>query len=522
MSLMSPAERHFADLVARITYGNPFLPGREALERDAVGPDWIDLQPHWSQDPDLVSHDANIQVLVRRTRELMERLAARLAGGGQASHDELELYESLVLFAEYHGVRDELGALVEQGGTRVANYDAFEARMGPLLAPGGRPLPSGLTPPHALAFFFQTRRAFQHIFGHIVGTTAPAARLKAEVWQSIFTHDMRRYARSLYRGMGDVSTLVTGPSGTGKELVARAVGLSGYIPFDTSTRAFSHGFQELFVALNLSALSPTLIESELFGHRRGAFTGAVGDRVGWLESSDALGTVFLDEIGEVEPAIQVKLLRVLQSRTFQRLGDTTSRRFEGKILCATNRDMQREMTEGRFREDFYYRICSDHIVTPGLAEQLAASTELTGELRRLVLYIAQRMTGDEAEGLADEVVAFIEQGLGLDYAWPGNFRELEQCVRSVLVRGQYQPARHRRPSAPLDAVLSDISAARLPAAEIERRYVTLVYAREGTYGGAARVLGLDRRTVKDRVDEELLAALQEGGPTSPSSRPGSR
>ena len=113
--------------------------------------------------------------------------------------------------------------------------------------------------------------------------------------------------------MGDVTTLVTGPSGTGKELVARAIGLSRYIPFDAEGQAFADDTPRSFVPLNLSALSPTLIESELFGHRRGAFTGAVADRAGWLETCPPRGTVFLDEIGELDPAIQVKLLRVLQS-----------------------------------------------------------------------------------------------------------------------------------------------------------------------------------------------------------------
>src|SRR4030095_10303350 len=116
-----------------------------------------------------------------------------------------------------------------------------------------------------------------------------------------------------------------------------------------------------FYALNPSALSPTLIESELFGHRRGAFTGAVQDRAGWLEVCPATGTVFLDEIGELDPAIQVKLLRVLQSRTFQRLGDTRDRPFLRKLIAATNRDLGREMAAGEFRKDFYYRLCSDFV-----------------------------------------------------------------------------------------------------------------------------------------------------------------
>ena len=157
---------------------------------------------------------------------------------------------------------------------------------------------------------------------------------------------------------------MTGATGTGKELVARAIGLSRYVPFNEKSQSFQHDFAGSFRAVNLSALSPTLIESELFGHRRGSFTGAVEDRTGWLESCGPHGTVFLDEIGELDPGIQVKLLRVLQTRTFQRIGETDERRFEGKIIAATNRNLDEELEGGDFRADFYYRLCADRVTTP--------------------------------------------------------------------------------------------------------------------------------------------------------------
>ena len=244
--------------------------------------------------------------------------------------------------------------------------------------------------------------------------------------------------------MRDVTTLVTGPSGTGKELVARAIGLSRYLPFDPSSGGFASDAADAFLLLNLSALSPTLIESELFGHRKGAFTGALQDHSGWLEVCPPLGTVFLDEIGELDGSIQVKLLRVLETREFQRLGETTSRKFQGKVIAATNRDMAREMKAGRFREDLYYRLCSDLIVTPSLREQLADSPE---ELRNLVLFIAKRIAGpEEAEALAGEVELWIEGNLGGDYPWPGNVRELEQCVRNILIRNEYRAPRTPAPA----------------------------------------------------------------------------
>jgi transcriptional regulator with GAF, ATPase, and Fis domain len=322
---------------------------------------------------------------------------------------------------------------------------------------------------------------------------------------------MRRYRRILYRRMGDFTTLVTGPSGTGKELVARAIALSRYIPFDAKQEQFVEDFSAAFFPLNLSALSPTLIESELFGHCRGAFTGAVTDRPGWLEVCPPLGTVFLDEIGELDAAIQVKLLRVLQTRTFQRLGETTTRRFEGKIIAATNRNLMEEMHAGRFREDFYYRLCSDLISAPTLRQQLADSPD---DLSNLIQFMVQRVVGEEDAELAAEVEAWIHDRLGPAYLWPGNMRELEQCVRNVLIRGEYQPPPLRKPELPDDpyrALVEQVASGALTADELLGRYCTIVYLQTGSYEQAARRLALDRRTVKAKVDEDLLSRLQDHG-----------
>jgi transcriptional regulator with GAF, ATPase, and Fis domain len=306
--------------------------------------------------------------------------------------------------------------------------------------------------------------------------------------------------------MGDVTTLVCGPSGTGKELVARAIGFSRYIPFDPKAGAFADDFAGSFHPLNLSALSPTLIESELFGHRKGSFTGAVADRAGWLEVCRPHGTIFLDEIGDVDPAIQVKLLRVLQTRAFQRIGETAPRAFRGKIVAATNRDLAREMRAGRFREDLYYRLCADLLVTPSLREQLEASP---GELRPILRFIARRLvgTGTEAETVAAEAEVWIEKHLGRDYPWPGNVRELEQCVSNVLIRKAYIPTRPPTVD-PRDALARDAAAGTLTADELLRRYCTLVYAQAGSWQEAARRLDLDHRTVKDKVDPKGLDAFR--------------
>jgi DNA-binding NtrC family response regulator len=358
----------------------------------------------------------------------------------------------------------------------------------------------------------------------------PAARLRAAVWQSIFTHDMRRYVRTLSRGISDIPTLVVGPSGSGKELVARAIGLSGFIPFDPGERCLIAAQSELFVPLNVAALAPTLIESELFGHKKGAFTGAVTDRDGWLKGRSECGAVFLDEIGELDASIQVKLLRVLETRKFQRLGDTATFDFKGKIIAATNRDLAAEMLAGRFRHDLYYRLCADQVVTPSLAEQLADRPE---DLPELVRFIAQDVltrgnngrngsviaTGhddemaEEVERLTSEVIAWIDRALGRDYAWPGNFRELGQCVRNVMIRGTYRPPVALRNGSgsrgAVEELLRQVRDVEVTADELLSRYYALAYHRsDENFAAAGKRLAVDWRVIKHRLNPSFLAQVR--------------
>ena len=530
MALFTPADRDRAESLFALNEANPFLPERVELERRLLGPDFLEEGSPRAPLRELPRVNPNFGRLLESAEALLQRARTRLdelGTGSVVADDELELYENAAIFTLYHRWYDELSELAraaelapagegpgdegaaEHGVVDVPWYPRFRDEARDALRPGGRRLPLDLEPAHLLALFFQVARAFRQIHSHILGTSAAAVCLRAAVWQSIFTHDIRRYQRSVYRHMRDLATLVTGPSGTGKELVARAVGLSGYLAFDEKRRRFATSESERFLPLNLTALSPTLIESELFGHKRGAFTGALGDRRGWFEACPAHGTVFLDEIGEISREIQLKLLRVLQTRTFQRLGDTSTRAFRGKLVSATNRDLEEAMAQGRFRDDLYYRICSDRIVTPSLAEQIDGSMD---ELRVLALFVARGLVGDEAGELADEVVRWVETSLGRGYAWPGNFRELEQCVRSVLVRREYRPRLGGAAGGPGDDARRSLSRAftdgERSADEILRSYCTLVYAERGSFDGAARVLGLDRRTVKAKVDPELLRRLR--------------
>lgn len=496
---LTPRERAFAAVIASLNQANPFTTERIAYEKQALGDGFLDERADWNlSGPGLGVHP-NVTRLQHEAAALVARVSGAWPSSGGMTKEDRQLYAQVVVFWLFHQYVPVFDAAIRcaGAGAKVDFYAGFRAQAEKHLALPGLDYLEEMPVPHLFACLFQVRRAFHHIYQSLIGASAPMARLRAAIWQSIFTHDIRRYQHTLYSRMGDFATLVTGPSGTGKELVAQAIGLSRYLAFDPKRLAFAGELNGGFFPLNLSALSPTLIESELFGHRRGTFTGAVTDRAGWMETCPPHGTVFLDEIGEVDASVQVKLLRVLQSRQFQRLGDTAPLTFGGKIIAATNRDLAAEIRGGRFREDFYYRLCSDQIATPSLREQMDASAD---ELPLMVGMIAQRLVGDdEASRFTREGVAWIERHLGTAYAWPGNFRELEQCVRNLLIRRDYKPA------GPLVAAGGEdwnalLNRGTLTAEEVLRRYTRQVFEQAGgNVEETARRLDLDRRTVKGRL-----------------------
>jgi hypothetical protein len=470
----TPADRAAAaDLVA-LTYVNPFTPERVRLERRLLGL------------PEREAAAWNISEVgdagrFARLGALAERLLASAPTG--------EVRDGLAVYAIYERFHARLDETVRAGPQ--ASLPWFGEFAEAVRSYAATPQPRAEIE-HLLACLLQVRRAFACILAQLVGASAPMAGLRAACWASIFGADLRLYRRCLWARMRDFPTLVTGPSGSGKELVAQAVGGSGYIAVDGRRGRLLGGAEPAFLPLAISALAPTLVEAELFGHRRGAFTGASEERAGWLEVCPANGCVFLDEIGEVEPAVQVKLLRVLQTRVFARVGEHTDRTFRGRLVAATNRDLAQEIASGGFRADVYYRLCADHIRTPALRELLAADP---GELDRLCLALAGRIVGeDEAATIADAGAAWIRRELGEGYAWPGNVRELEQCLRSLLLRGTYAPAR-----AAAVSFADRVRAGSLTADDLLDGYCAEVVAGSGGLREAGRRLGMDWRTVRSRA-----------------------
>ncbi len=274
-----------------------------------------------------------------------------------------------------------------------------------------------------------------------------------------------------------VPVLIQGESGTGKELVARAIHAHG----GRSSRPF--------VAVNCGAIAETLLDSELFGHARGAFTGAVADRRGLFEQAGG-GTMFLDEIAETSPALQVKLLRVLEEAEVRPVGAARVVNVAARIIAATNVDLQREVTEGRFRQDLFYRLSVIVIVVPPLRERRTDIPLLIARFLESACTRAGRridMTPEAVEALSA-------------YSWPGNVRELENTIERLVLFSRASvieaadlpaPIRSRGPGLE-ESLFTDLPSLE----ELERRYLQHVLkAVEGNRSRAAAVMGVDRRTL---------------------------
>ena len=277
----------------------------------------------------------------------------------------------------------------------------------------------------------------------------------------------------------DSTVLITGESGVGKERLARSL-------HDGSRRS-----RAPFIAVNCGAFADTLVESELFGHARGAFTGAVQDRPGFFEAAHG-GTLFLDEIGELTLPIQVKLLRVIQEREVVRLGERKPRSVDLRLIAATNRSLGNEVEQGRFRRDLYYRLHVIHLHIPPLRERL---DEVLGLARNLLVETAARL----GRPMAGYTPAATERLL--EYPWPGNIRELQHAIeRACAVATGPLIDVEDLPEAVRGQHLVLAGGRRRPLVDRERAYIRAVLDRVGgNRQRAAEELGISLSTLKRRL-----------------------
>jgi len=491
--VLSDRDRAFFESVANSAFENPFGDERVNSDRRATG----------------LADDADFDAVLKR---LLAELEQRLHALSPSGRTDCRLYagedQNLItiglLFLTFHRCIGSFDALIQQ---QIAAGD--EPRVAPFTSEVfAALLRHGFTREEAgqyVAIFYQLRRAFYFISNSLVGNSPCMKQLRKRLWDNIFTHDSRWYVRFFWNRMEDFSTLLLGDTGTGKGAAAFALGRSGFIPFNPARNCFTESFTRAFVPINLSQYPESLIESELFGHRKGAFTGAVEKHDGVFSRCSPHGAIFLDEIGDVAEPIQIKLLQILQQRTFSPVGCHESLRFEGRVIAATNKALDGLRRAGKFRNDFYYRLCSDQIVVPPLSRRVQ---ELPSELDTLVAHILRRLCGEAFGEVQPRVMEVLRKGLGRDYAWPGNVRELEQAVRCILLTGTCRGDSGALPSG--DGLASAFERGELTVAELTAAYCKRLFERYGRYEEVAKRTGLDWRTVKKYVEADIKGKQAAG------------
>ena len=287
------------------------------------------------------------------------------------------------------------------------------------------------------------------------------------------------------------TVLINGESGTGKELVAEALHTSG------SRR------NKPFIKVNCSALPETLLESELFGHVKGAFTGAIANKMGRFQKADG-GTIFLDEIGDISPAMQMRLLRVLQEREFERVGDTATIKVDVRVITATNHDLAERVRQGKFREDLYYRLNVIKLLLPPLRER-------KGDLEPLIDHFIERFAASfhkTISGISNQALEVLQR-----HSWPGNVRELQHvlehaCVltRSNQVDLESLPhdlvAQPPQTASPQQTAAAAATPAAAPASNCPVSIQEALAKAGGNKSKAAKLLGISRRTIYRQLDQQ--------------------
>ncbi|MBI9074821.1 MAG: sigma-54-dependent Fis family transcriptional regulator [Desulfatibacillum sp.] len=483
---LTAQEREFFVLVQEAAFANPFGEQRLSLDSRIASGEEAASGNHQIEKTLRVLEN-QLQVLSDSNRDNLNAFTG----------EDRDLLESVFLFDFFYRFRkkfdDHIRAQIAADDKPVKLLFAGEAIAG--LQNRGFDIP-GIT--HAIEMGYQLRRAFYFINQSLIGRSPIMKGLRRDLWNNIFTHNLNLYDTYLRGRMEDFSTLLLGETGTGKGTVAGAIGRSGYIPFNMKKRIFTDSFTSNFKSINLSQYAENLIESELFGHKKGSFTGAVENYSGALENCSPHGSILLDEIGEISNPVQIKLLQVLQERFFYPVGSHIKVPFHGRVIGATNRKIDELRTSGQFRDDFFYRLCSDVITVPPLRQRIREDSR---ELDDLLSHIVSKTVGKPSPELVDMVKKVIDKNLGREYPWYGNVRELEQCVRRVLLKRDYGGDKKYVAPDLRSKLAATLESGDMPAQKLMAGYCKLLYRRHGTFEEVARRTCLDRRTVTKYISE---------------------
>ena len=423
MSLLRP--------ISRLYGTNPFEPAWEALLKASVHNVWLVDLKVVGRDLARVSPEA-VRCINVQVAHAVEETARKLAEGAPATPDELAVYHGAALYSLWVEVGPLLQRRIDKKEVDFPRYDEFLARYRWLFGHTGIWVPE---PRRLLELYDQTWRAHFFIATMIRGRGRRIAAARAALWRAIIAGEICDYAQHHCVRMQRFSVLVTGETGSGKELAAQCIGWSSFIPFDEDTRKFAMAHDGDYHVRSLCESAASLVEADLFGFKRGSFTGATSDKLGYLALPQTWGTLFLDEIGEISLALQAKLLRPIQNRVYSVIGESTQRELVGRLVFATNRDLEAMCREGTFRRDLYMRLKILQVHMPALRDRLADDPD---ELLDLVWGFVEkhRLGPDRTGDLTRRAVDAIRRD---DYDWPGNVRELENYVDAYVLTNGCMP-----------------------------------------------------------------------------------
>ncbi len=426
--VIDPKRLAFMEPLAWLHATNPFGPAWEALLKAALHSNYVPSDGVGCSPEGVPSR--NLERVSEGIARAVVCVAEDLRKGAVATAAQRAVYQGVALYAVWDEFGPQLQRLIDEDGVDVPFYDAFVERHAHLFGHPGLSVPE---PGHLLALLYKARRGWYFTWKKIRGGSPSAAAARVAIWQANQGSDACTHAHSLYRRLDEIPVLITGETGTGKELAAECVGWSRYLPFDPVQRRFAQRYAADFHPRNLCEVPRDLIESALFGHKRGAFTGAATDATGCFALPRAYGSLFLDEIGELPEHVQVKLLRPLQSRTYVPVGETRPRPILGRHLFATHRDLEALCREGKFRPDLLERMNGVTIHMPSLRQMIEeAPEELCGYVR---WFVADKIEDPaQVEAWTERVVGTIHATRS-GYAWPRNLRELKNYVERCLLTG---------------------------------------------------------------------------------------
>jgi hypothetical protein len=419
---LSDSDRRYLTDVSLFSFGNPYGETGQAVRKVL------------SEETGRGTGDLYDQVHAH-LHDRLERLKQKQPFfiSAYAEQDRLLLHHA-VLFDSLHSAHKVFDALVVeqiQKGGKVCKVE-FGTKLLDRLTNSGMARSVAL---HYLAIYYQSRRARYFLSTTLVGNSVSMERLRHDLWNSIFTHDFSLYERFLWDRVRELSTLFVGASGSGKKTAAAAVSYCSYIPFVEKLESFSESFVGCFIPVRVAQYSGLRLESELFGHKKMAYSEALENYQGVFSRCTAAGTAFLDNICAVPLPVQARLQGVVQDHIFTPIGDQTQHHFPGRVMAAASGKIASIRTKGELREDLYLHLGVNTISVPSLQHCLQ---ENPADLELLIVHILQKYTGQSADQLVGLVIERMHEHVGVGYAWPGNMLELEQIVKRILMVSHYE------------------------------------------------------------------------------------